>query len=217
MKSENPTASHAEKAAEKPAEVKSEVRSQSKVEARKYGALRTDISEYGEPKLHTMASDAHNPIEASHIVINVEAKNLNKFDVPAYFKPGDVFERPVSGTVKNNETGASEQYKYSYVERPDGHVEPSRLESKYNNGETEVLDREFDKDGRVTKETDILNGKLVREFVNKYDENGKFVEQSVRNYDQNGKLIDEKAYKQAAKMSGQKSVAKGIPGRGFQM
>ncbi|NQV00400.1 MAG: hypothetical protein HQ538_06700 [Parcubacteria group bacterium] len=80
---------------------------------------------------------------------------------------------PKEGTVRN-EAGDSEEFSCDYIMVLGGDGKPNkirtaRIESKYSDGIEEVLEREFDDSGRAIKETDTLNGKVVKERIYAYN------------------------------------------------
>ncbi len=114
-------------------------------------------------------------------------------------------EIPLSGKVHNVETGVEEDYAYEYSKLPDGQIMASKLESKFSDGNNEVVERAFDEKGLVAAETDTVNGEMVRENLYAYDEKGRPLEVTVRTY-KDGKIAEEKKYKSAGNIGGILSI-----------
>ncbi len=129
-----------------------------------------DVSKYGKKEIEKSKS---HEIKASHIKIALDKANEERFpNAGSYGEQRTVY---IGGDVENVETGVKEHYDVSHVELPNGSIKERMVKSVFTypdgRSETEVLEREFDAQGRVVKETDTVDGKVMEERTFKYDGN----------------------------------------------
>lgn len=131
----------------------------------------------GEIKVHKRKN---NSLSAEHKVANFKGKG----------KAGTDYEMELSGTVRDEKTNSSEEYKYDYVqitdERGKTQIKTSKLESNFSNGDKEVLQNSFDKKGRAISKEATLNGQLRSKVKNVYDEKDRLIMSKAIDYDDAG-------------------------------
>ena len=147
-----------------------------------------DVTKFGKKEVEDGKS---HEIKASHTKVVLDKANEGKFpDCGTDFAGHETIY--IGGDVENVESGVRERYDVSHVELPDGTMKVKKVESvfTYPDGrkEIETLEREYDEQGRVIKEVDRLDGKVVEEIIRKYD--GKLVsEYSDKRFDDDGAAV----------------------------